>query len=51
MTTKKEIKRMNKENKLALLKDRYNKLYGSPKNIKSSGVVRKIARQIRNMEK
>ena len=42
---------MDKKEKLALMKDRYNKLYGSPKNIKCPGVVRKLARQIRNMEK
>ena len=41
---------MNKEQKLAWIKDRYNKLAGSPKNIKCPGVVRKLARQIRNME-
>ena len=42
---------MNKEQKLALMKDRYKKLAGSPKNIKCPGVMRKLARQIRNMEK
>lgn len=42
---------MNKSDKLALMKDRYNKLNGSPKNIKSSGVVNKLARRIRNLEK
>lgn len=48
---KKETRGMNKESKLVIIKDRYNKLNRSPKNIKSSGVVRKLARQIRNMEK
>lgn len=42
---------MTKEEKLVILKDKYSKLYGSPKNIKCPGVVRKIARQIRNLEK
>ena len=42
---------MTKEQTLALMKDRYNKLADSPKNLKSKGVVNKLARQIRNMEK
>lgn len=42
---------MTREQKLALMKDRYNKLDGSPKNIKAGGVVRKLRRQIRNLEK
>lgn len=42
---------MTKEEKLMILKDRYNKLEGSPKNIKCPGVRRKLARQIRNLEK
>lgn len=42
---------MTKNEKLILMKDRYNKLYGSAKNIKCPGVVRKLRRQIRNMEK
>jgi len=42
---------MIKTEKLALIKDRYNKLAGTPKNVKAPGVVRKLARQIRNMEK
>ncbi len=42
---------MTKEEKLVLLKDRYAKLSQSPKNTKSPGVVRKLARTIRNMEK
>jgi len=42
---------MTKEEKLMLLKDRYNKLAASPKNIKTPGVRRKLERQIRNLEK
>lgn len=42
---------MSRDAILAILKDRYNKLNGSPKNIKSPGVTRKLARQIRNLEK
>lgn len=42
---------MTKEQKLMILKDRYNKLAESPKNIKSPGVRRKLERQIRNLEK
>ena len=42
---------MTKDQKLALTKDRYKKLAGSAKNVKSGGVVRKLARQIRNAEK
>lgn len=42
---------MTKQEKLAITKDRYNKLRNSEKNIKCPGVVRKLARQIRNMEK
>ena len=42
---------MTKEEKLKLLKDRYSKLNNSPKNIKCPGVVRKLARQIRNEER
>lgn len=42
---------MTKEEKLMLLKDRYNKLAASPKNIKCPGVRRKLERQIRNLEK
>lgn len=41
---------MTKEQKLAILKDRYNKLVESPKNLKSKGVINKIARQIRRAE-
>lgn len=42
---------ITKEQKIAILKDRYKKLNGSPKNLKSGGVVRKLVRQIRNLEK
>lgn len=42
---------MTKENELAFKKDRLMKLDGSPKNIKCPGVVKKLRRQIRNMEK
>ena len=42
---------MSKQEKLALVKDRYNRLTGTLKNIKSGGVLRKLARQIRNMER
>lgn len=41
---------MTKAEKLALTKDRYNRLAGSPKNIKAPGVVRKLRRKIRNAE-
>ena len=42
---------MTKAEKLTLLKDRYNALAANPKNWKCPGVVRKLARQIRNLEK
>lgn len=41
---------MEKEDKLVLLKSRLKKLEQNPKNIKSSGVVKKLRRQVRNME-
>jgi hypothetical protein len=41
---------MSKEAKLALMKDRLHKLEHRPQNIKSGGVVKKLRRQIRNME-
>lgn len=41
---------MNREAKLALAKGRYARLAGSEKNIKCPGVLRKIKRQIRNLE-
>lgn len=37
---------MSKEEKHALLQDRYNKLNGTEKNIKSPGVVRKLRRKL-----
>lgn len=42
---------MNTEQRLALMKNRLATLQGTPKNIKSGGVVKKLQRQIRNMEK
>lgn len=42
---------MTKEQILALKKDRLNKLAGSAKNIKSGGVVRKLRREVRNLER
>jgi len=42
---------MTKEEKLALKKDRLNKLMENPKNIKSGGVVQKLRREIRNLSK
>lgn len=41
---------MTKEQKLALMKNRLATLVDSPKNLKCPGVVRKLRRQIRNME-
>ena len=41
---------MNKEQKLALMKNRLLTLKGSPKNIKCPGVVKKLERQIRNIQ-
>ena len=42
---------MNKEQKLKLMKDRYNKLSENPKDIKCPGALKKLKRQIRNIEK
>lgn len=42
---------MNKEAELALKKNRFSKLSGTSKNVKSGGVLRKLTRQIRNAEK
>ena len=42
---------MTKEQKLALMKNRLTTLEGSPKNLKCPGAVRKLRRQIRNMER
>lgn len=41
---------MTKEEKLTLMKERYAKLRQSPKNTKSPGVVKKLARKISRME-
>ena len=41
---------MTKEQKLALMKDRLSALKNSEKNVKCPGVIRKITRQIRNLE-
>ena len=42
---------MNSNDKLNLMKDRINKLENrNDKNIKSGGVLRKLRRQLRNME-
>ena len=46
----KEKKMITREQKLAMMKDRLKKLNESPKNIKCGGVVRKLTRQIRNLE-
>jgi len=42
---------MDKVTKLEIAKERLHKLKENNKNIKSTGVVRKLERQIRNMEK
>ena len=42
---------MTKEIKLAITKDRYNRLSNTPKNVKCPGVLRKIRREIKNLEK
>ncbi len=42
---------MTKEQKLKLMKNRLNMLDGTPKNIKSGGVVKALTREIRNLEK
>jgi len=42
---------ITKEQKLAILKNKLGKLENSPKNIKCPGVVRKLTRQVRNLEK
>lgn len=41
---------MTTEQKLALQKNRLVTLQDSPKNLKSTGVVRKLRRRIRNLE-
>ena len=42
--------RMNKENLLALKKNRLQILKSNGKNVDSQGVIKKLIRQIRNME-
>ncbi len=42
---------MNKEQKLALMKNRLTTLEGTTKNVKCPGVVRALRREIRNLEK
>jgi hypothetical protein len=42
---------MTKENILAFKKDRLAKLENNPKDLKCGGVVRKLRRQVRNLEK
>ena len=41
---------MNRESKLALMKDRFARLSRSEKNIKCGGVLRRLKRDIRNLE-
>lgn len=38
------------EEKLAMKVDRYNKLKNLPKNIKCPGVIKRLTREIRNLE-
>lgn len=42
---------MTVEQKLAIMKNRLATLENSPKNIKCPGALRKLRRQIRNMER
>ena len=42
---------MDKEFQLKTLKNRLNRLEQNGKNVKSPGIVRKLNRQIRNLEK
>ena len=42
---------MEKKDQLNYLKDKLARLEGSPKNIKCPGVLRKLKRQVRNLEK
>lgn len=39
------------EQKLAIMKDKLNRLENSSKNIKCPGVLRKLNRQVRNLER
>ena len=41
---------MNKEQKLALMKDRANKMEENGKNIKCPGALRALKREIRNLD-
>ena len=41
---------MNKEIKILMIKNRIQKLKGTEKNIKCPGVLRKLHRQLRNLE-
>lgn len=41
---------MTSTEKLSLMKNRLSSLKNTPKNIKCPGVVRKLTRQVRNME-
>ena len=41
---------MNKESKLALMKDRFARLSRSEKNVKCGGVLRRLKRDIKNLE-
>ena len=41
---------MNREQKLALMKNRLVTLQGTPKNVKCPGVVKALKREIRNLE-
>ena len=41
---------MTKDQKVALLKERVNKLENRPQNAKCPGVLKKLRRQLRNME-
>lgn len=42
---------MTTESRLAILQDRANKLQNNPKDIKAPGVLKKLRRQIRSIEK
>ena len=42
---------MNKEQKLALMKNRLTTLEGTSKNVKCPGVVKALRREIPNLEK
>jgi len=42
---------MTKEDKIKVTTARVNKLAGSPKNFKCPGVLRKVQRQLRNLQK